>query len=238
VVADSAQFSAALSELSRLAYVGTALTLQTSFGFLLTLVSIRLVLWIELWVGWSGAFALLALGPLLGILAMVALRLSPAIAHLAGGRGQQPHCALNLGLGWSHARLDAMDGIVLRPTQRFSHSFRLPLTHLAFTVVLLVLCAQVTLSLRAMTIAMPADRQLLPPATAAPPSLFPAETTYDAGAECCTSATSHCIQTCSAVQAPAATVLQTLATVPVWWQLAALWLRTNAVRIPTPPPKA
>jgi len=87
VVADSAQFSAALSELSRPAYVGTALTLQTSFGFLLTLVSIRLVPWIEPWVGWSGAFAVLALGPLLGILAMAALRVSPAVAHLAGGRG-------------------------------------------------------------------------------------------------------------------------------------------------------
>lgn len=87
VVADSAQFSAALSELSRPAYVGTALTLQTSFGFLLTLVSIRLIPWVELWVGWSWAFALLALGPLLGILAMVALRISPAVAHLAGGKG-------------------------------------------------------------------------------------------------------------------------------------------------------
>lgn len=87
VIADSAQFSAALSELSRPAYVGTALTLQTSFGFLLTLVSIRLVPWLEPWAGWSWAFAVLALGPLLGILAMVALRISPAVTHLAGGRG-------------------------------------------------------------------------------------------------------------------------------------------------------
>lgn len=87
VVADSAQFSAALSELSRPAYVGTALTLQTSFGFLLTLASIRLLPWVELWVGWPWAFAMLALGPLLGILAMIALRVSPAVAHLAGGRG-------------------------------------------------------------------------------------------------------------------------------------------------------
>jgi hypothetical protein len=131
-----------------------------------------------------------------------------------------------------------MDGIALRPTQRVSYRFAQPRTQMVFVIVLFVLCAQVVLSLRAMTIAAQADRQLLPPATAALSSLFPTETTYDAGAECCTSATSPCIQTCSALQAPAATVLQTLATVPVWWQLAALWLRTTAVRIPTPPPKA
>jgi len=43
VVADSAQFSAALSELSDPRYVGTALTLQTGVGFLLTLITLRLV---------------------------------------------------------------------------------------------------------------------------------------------------------------------------------------------------
>lgn len=151
---------------------------------------------------------------------------------------RRPYCAPNLGLGWSHARLGAMNGTVLRSTQRVSHSFRLPLTRMVLTVVLLVVCAQVTLSFRAMTIAAQADRQMLPPSTAAPLSLFPTETTYDAGAECCPSATFHCIQTCSAVQTPDTTGLQTLAAGPLWWQLATVWLRANAVRIPTPPPKA
>jgi MFS family permease len=87
VVADSAQFSTAVSELSEAPYMGTALTLQTSMGFLLTLVSIRLVPVLQAWLGWTGAFAILALGPLLGVIAMQQLQRSPAAAHLAGGRG-------------------------------------------------------------------------------------------------------------------------------------------------------
>jgi hypothetical protein len=43
LVADSAQFSASVSELCRAEYTGTALTLQTSLGFLLTLVTIRII---------------------------------------------------------------------------------------------------------------------------------------------------------------------------------------------------
>jgi hypothetical protein len=43
VVADSAQFSAAISEMCRAEYTGTALILQTSLGFLLTLITIRLI---------------------------------------------------------------------------------------------------------------------------------------------------------------------------------------------------
>ena len=43
IVADSAQFSTAVTELAPPAYVGTALSLQTSLGFLLTLVSTWLV---------------------------------------------------------------------------------------------------------------------------------------------------------------------------------------------------
>ncbi len=87
VVADSAQFSAALSELSPPEYVGTALTLQTSLGFLLTLFTIRLIPPLVDLVGWRFAFASLALGPVIGIWAMMALRKSPMAAKLAGGRG-------------------------------------------------------------------------------------------------------------------------------------------------------
>ncbi len=87
VVADSAQFSACVSELCEPQYIGTALTLQTSMGFLLTLVSIRLIPVLERWVGWEWAFSFLAVGPALGILAMAILRASPAARKLAGGRG-------------------------------------------------------------------------------------------------------------------------------------------------------
>ena len=43
VVADSAQFSALVTDHTPRTHVGTALTLQTSAGFLLTMISMRLV---------------------------------------------------------------------------------------------------------------------------------------------------------------------------------------------------
>ena len=87
IVADSAQFSAAISELCRREYTGTALTLQTSLGFLLTLVTIRLTPALERIVGWNWAFAFLAIGPAVGIWAMVTLRGLPQAKQLAGGKG-------------------------------------------------------------------------------------------------------------------------------------------------------
>jgi MFS family permease len=86
VVADSAQFSAGVSELCPPERTGTALTLQTSLGFLLTLVTIRLVPAIERLVTWRWAFAFLALGPAVGIWAMLRLRRLPASAKMASGR--------------------------------------------------------------------------------------------------------------------------------------------------------
>jgi MFS family permease len=86
VVADSAQFSAAISELSQKEYTGTMLTLQTSLGFLFTLFTIRLIPTLEATVGWRFAFAFLALGPLVGIWAMATLRNSAAAVKMSGGR--------------------------------------------------------------------------------------------------------------------------------------------------------
>lgn len=87
VVADSAQFSTMATETAAPAERGTALTLQTALGFLLTLVTIRGVpVLADAW-GWRWAFPLLAVGPALGIAAMVTLRRSPESALLAGGRG-------------------------------------------------------------------------------------------------------------------------------------------------------
>lgn len=85
VVADSAQFSASVSELADKQLIGTALTLQTSMGFLLTLISIRLLPVVEDALGWQWAFAFLALGPAVGIWAMLTLRRLPAASRLANG---------------------------------------------------------------------------------------------------------------------------------------------------------
>ena len=87
VVADSAQFSAAVSELAEPKYVGTALTMQTSLGFLLTLFTIRLIPPLVELVGWQFAFALLVVGPAVGVWAMMTLRRSSAAQKMAGGRG-------------------------------------------------------------------------------------------------------------------------------------------------------
>ena len=87
IVADSAQFSACVTELAEPGYVGTALTLQTAVGFLLTTVSIQLVPVLEAGLGWQWAFAPLAVGPALGTLSMLRLRGLPEAAKLAGGRG-------------------------------------------------------------------------------------------------------------------------------------------------------
>lgn len=86
IIADSAQFSASIAELSEPESVGTMLTLQTCGGFLLTLASIQLVAPVSAAFGWPGAFTMLALGPALGCLAMARLRQSPDARRLAGGR--------------------------------------------------------------------------------------------------------------------------------------------------------
>ncbi len=87
IVADSAQFSTAISELCEREYLGTMLATQTAMGFLLTMVSIQLVPVVVARSGWGVAFAMLAIGPALGIIAMWRLRRSPMAAMLAGGKG-------------------------------------------------------------------------------------------------------------------------------------------------------
>jgi sugar phosphate permease len=70
VVADSAQFSAMVTEVAPGHAVGTALTLQTSLGFLLTMVTIQGVPAVVDAAGWRWAFPALALGPAFGIAAI------------------------------------------------------------------------------------------------------------------------------------------------------------------------
>jgi MFS family permease len=84
--ADSAQFSASVTELSEAERTGTMLTMQTCCGFLLTLATIHLVPIVRVAWGWPPTLALLAIGPLWGVAAMAALRAHPEAALLAGGR--------------------------------------------------------------------------------------------------------------------------------------------------------
>jgi MFS family permease len=79
VVADSAQFSALVTEHTARTHVGTALTLQTSAGFLLTMASMRLVPPMAAAGGWRWAFVVLAPGPLLGAYAMRRLSARPDV---------------------------------------------------------------------------------------------------------------------------------------------------------------
>jgi MFS family permease len=86
VIADSAQFSASISELAEPDRVGSALALQTALGFLLTAISIQVLPLIVDRAGWPAAATLLAIGPALGTVAMLRLRQRPEAARLAGGR--------------------------------------------------------------------------------------------------------------------------------------------------------
>ncbi|WP_423199272.1 MULTISPECIES: MFS transporter [unclassified Cupriavidus] len=86
VIADSAQFSASVTELAEPTSVGTLLTAQTCAGFLLTLVSIHLIPDIVAALGWRGGFGMLAIGPALGCVAMWRLRRHPDAVRLAGGK--------------------------------------------------------------------------------------------------------------------------------------------------------
>lgn len=77
VVADSAQFSALVAEYSPRTHVGTALTLQICLGFLLTMISMRLLPIVASATGWQWAFLALVPGPVLGAVAMRRLAGAP-----------------------------------------------------------------------------------------------------------------------------------------------------------------
>ncbi len=87
VIADSAQFSAAVSELAPAGTAGSALSLQTAVGFVFTSVTILLIGLMDPTdaAGWRVAFVLLALGPAVGIVAMWRLRGRPEALTMAGG---------------------------------------------------------------------------------------------------------------------------------------------------------
>ena len=86
VVADSAQFSACVTELGDPQYIGTALTIQTCLGFLLTIISIELIPRAVNLIGWRYAFMILAPGPLFGVISMLRLRRWPEAIKIAHGK--------------------------------------------------------------------------------------------------------------------------------------------------------
>ena len=86
VVADSAQFSSSVIELSEPSNIGTMLTIQTSIGFMITLATIHIIPHLVEMVGWEWAFAPLAAGPFLGVWAMARLRAHPDSVKLAHGK--------------------------------------------------------------------------------------------------------------------------------------------------------
>jgi MFS family permease len=87
VVADSAQFSAIVTEVGDQSHVGTALTMQIAIGFTISAATIWIIPLIEEAVTWTWAFSVLAIGPAVGIAAMLRLKSLPEAALIAGGRG-------------------------------------------------------------------------------------------------------------------------------------------------------
>lgn len=70
VIADSGVFSTALSESVDSRYVGTALTAQTTVGYLITVLTIQLVPLAANLTSWQFAFLILLPGPVIGAIAM------------------------------------------------------------------------------------------------------------------------------------------------------------------------
>lgn len=87
IVSDSAQFSAAVSELADQTFVGSTLAFQMSVGFTISIVSVWLVPHVvDLFGGWRWSFLILVPGPMIGLWSMLRLRKMPEAAALAGGR--------------------------------------------------------------------------------------------------------------------------------------------------------
>ncbi len=76
VIADSAQFSALVADAAPAQSAGALLTLQTALGFALTMLTVQATPLVANVVGWPGTFLLLALGPIIGVIAMAPLRRS------------------------------------------------------------------------------------------------------------------------------------------------------------------
>ncbi|MFA9558352.1 nitrate/nitrite transporter [Evansella sp. AB-rgal1] len=74
IIADSAQFSALITEHGDQRYIGSLLTFQLAVGFTLTAIVILLIPIFESMVGWRFVFLLLVPGPLFGFVAMLRMK--------------------------------------------------------------------------------------------------------------------------------------------------------------------
>ena len=86
IVPDSPQYSVMITELTDQDYVGTALTVQTSIGFGISLISIQLLPNFVNLVSWVFAFTFLSFGPLIGIISLIMLRKEPDSIKLGQGK--------------------------------------------------------------------------------------------------------------------------------------------------------
>ncbi len=87
IVSDSAQFSAAVSELADQSFVGSTLAFQMSVGFTISIFTVWLVPQIaEVFGSWRWTFLVLVPGPIFGLVAMMRLRAMPESLALAEGR--------------------------------------------------------------------------------------------------------------------------------------------------------
>ncbi|MHA2290082.1 MAG: MFS transporter [Promethearchaeota archaeon] len=86
VVPDSPQYSVMITELSDQDYIGTALTVQTSIGFGITIFSIQLLPSIVHVVSWPFGFMFLAFGPVIGIISLLLLRKEPDSTEIGQGK--------------------------------------------------------------------------------------------------------------------------------------------------------
>jgi MFS family permease len=87
IVSDSAQFSAAVSELADQDFVGSTLAFQMSVGFAISIFTVWLVPQIVEWTGsWRWSFLILVPGPIFGAISMWRLKAMPEAQALAGGK--------------------------------------------------------------------------------------------------------------------------------------------------------
>lgn len=86
VIADSAQFSALVTERADPVYVGGALSLQLAFGYLTTMATLWLVPVLVTYASWNVALISLAIGPLVGVIAMRISISRDRKAHRTPGR--------------------------------------------------------------------------------------------------------------------------------------------------------
>ena len=73
VIPDSAQFSAMVADLSPAELSGSLMSLQTALGFTLTIFTVQMTPFVAQMFGWPTLFCLLAIGPAIGVAAMLGL---------------------------------------------------------------------------------------------------------------------------------------------------------------------